>query len=91
MGKAIILGKTLIYLSEDRGRLETIDCFLRLMHPNCLASSHIISSLGLNQRLIPFSKKLNEVGFFWSSVNIKFDELKIFKIKRLIMKFFRFR
>ena len=34
----------LIHFSEDREKLEAIDRFFRLMHPNCLASSDVVSS-----------------------------------------------
>ena len=62
MSGAITSWAMLIHLSKDGERLEAINCFLRLVRPNCLASSRIIPSLGLDRRLTPFSKELNEVG-----------------------------
>ena len=64
----------LIYLSEDRGRLEAIYRFFRLVHPNCLVFFCIIPSLCLDRRLTSFSKESNEVGLFWGPVSIKLNK-----------------
>ena len=69
MSWAITLWVTLIYLSENRGRFEAIDCFLtnrsQLSHFFCI----IPSGLGLES----FSKELNEVGIFWNPISIKIN------------------
>ena len=49
---------TLTQFSED-GSLEAINCFLRLVRPNCLVSSYIVPS---EPGLESFSKESNEVG-----------------------------
>ena len=40
-----------------------------------------------DRRLTSFSKESNEVGLFWSSVNIKLDELRMLEVRRPIVNF----
>ena len=44
MSGTITLWAPLIHLFEDRGRLEVIDPFFRLVYSNCLAPSRIVAS-----------------------------------------------
>ena len=68
-------------LWERRAGLEAI---------NSLTNASQLSSFFLrcsNQKLTSFSKKSNEVRLSWSSVSIKLDRLRMFKIRCPIVNF----
>ena len=68
---ALTLWAMLIYLSEDRRRLKAVNRFLRLVHPNCLASSCVVLS---EPGLESFLKQSNEIGLFWGPISIRLDK-----------------